>query len=94
MRALLDDVGNRIVVLLVVVAAVVQVDLEALEPVVHDEVHDSGDRIGAVDCRCAAGQQLDALDQRHRDLVEVSCVTVLASGLRTTRRQTAAIDEH
>src|SRR5207245_9102583 len=71
-----DDSADR-VVLLVIVKAAVDVDLEALEAVVHDEVHDARDRIRTVDGRCSAGQQPTPLDQRRRDLVEVGGVPLI-----------------
>ncbi len=79
--------------LLVIVEAAVDVDLEALEAVVHDEVHDPRDRIGAIDGRCAAGQQFHPLDQRRRDLVQVGRIGV-GTGTRAAWGQTPAIDEH
>src|SRR5205823_3644837 len=61
------------VVLLVVIEAAVDVNLQALEPVVHDEVHDPGDGVRAIHCGTAAGEHLDALDQRRGNLVQVGC---------------------
>ena len=48
-----------------------RVDAQAAEVGVHDEVDDAGDRVGAVHRRRAAGQHVDALDQRGRDEVDV-----------------------
>ncbi len=93
-RAPVHDVGDPIgVLLLVIVEAAVGVDLQALEAVVHDEVPDARDRIGAVHRRCAAGQELHALDQRRRDLVEVGRIGI-GSGARAARGQAAPVDEH
>ena len=89
-----DNVGGPLrVVLLVVIEAVVQVDLQAFEPVVHDEVNDAGDCIGAIHSRCTARKQLDALDERCRDLVQVGRGAGRTRA-RAARGQPAAVQEH
>ncbi len=82
-------VGGRTAVLLVVVELVVAFDLNALEVVVHDEVDHAGHGVRAVDGRCAAGQDFDALDQRGRDLVQVGRGVAWGAC-----RQAAAVDQH
>src|SRR5439155_13880051 len=81
------------VVLLVVIEAVIEIDLQPLEPVVHDEVHDAGDGIRAIHCGGAAGEHLDALDQRGGNLVQVGCRAEGAS-LRRPSWQATPVDQH
>src|SRR5207253_5517598 len=88
-------VGNSIrVVLLVVVEAVVVVDLQPLEAVVHDEVDDARDGIGPVHSRGTTGQHFNALDQRCRNLVQVCGVRGIAAGRWTARRKPASVQQH
>ena len=58
-------------VVVVLVEAVLGVEADALEVGVHDEVDDAGDGVRAVDRRGAAGQHVDAVDDRGRDDVDV-----------------------
>ena len=50
--------------LLVVEAIAVPLHLNALEVVVHDEVHDTRDSVRAIDRRRTAGEDFDTIDQR------------------------------
>ena len=65
-----DRVGRRAVVV-VLGEAVLGVDLHALEVVLHDEVHDAGDGVRAVDRRGAARHHVHAVDQGGGDQVQV-----------------------
>ena len=47
------------------------VEADTGEVGVHDEVHDAGDGVRTVDRRGAAGEHVDALDDRRRDEVEI-----------------------
>ena len=49
----------------------VEVQRDAFEVILEDEVHDAGKRVGTVNSGCTAGQHLNALDQRRRDVVDV-----------------------
>ena len=69
--------------------APLDIDFEAFEVVFHDEVDDAGNSIGAVNGRGAAGQYLDALDQRGRDRIDVDGL-----GTRRTGYVAPAVDEH
>ncbi len=75
-------------VLRVLIGAAVVLDLNALERVVHDEVHDARDGVGTVHGRRTARQHFHPLDQRRRNVVEVGRV-----GGRTARRHALAVDE-
>ena len=81
-----------VVVVVVLVHAVLRIEPHAFELVVHDEVDDAGDRVGAVHGGRAARQHFDALDQRRRNLVQVG------RGRGVLRRiaghQAAAVDQH
>jgi hypothetical protein len=57
------DVLDVVVVLAVLVDRVLRVDAHALEVLVHDEVDDAADGVGAVNGRGAAGQHVDAFDE-------------------------------
>src|SRR3546814_4978455 len=46
-------------------------DFKTREVALGDEVDDAGDRVGAIGGHRRAGQRVDALDQRERDVVEV-----------------------
>ncbi len=85
------QVGD-VAVAVVLIEAVLRIDAHAFEVVVHDEVHDTGDGIGAVYGGCAARQHFDTLDQRGRNLVEIRrCRAVLR---RVARHQPAVVDQH
>ena len=58
-------------VVLVPVEVVLGRDFDALEVLLHDEVHDAGDGIRAVHRGRATRQDVDALDHLRRNLVEV-----------------------
>ena len=60
------------VLLAVLVDRVLGVDLHAFEVMLHDEVDDAGHGVSAVNGRGAAGQDVDALNQRGGDEVQVS----------------------
>ena len=77
--------------LLAVVAvgdAGLRVNVEAFEVVLQNEVHDAGDGVGAVDGRRAARDDLDALDHRFREQVDVDS----AEPIR--RHHPAAVEQH
>ena len=59
------------IVLRMVVEAIADIETNALEVVVHLEIDDARDRIGAVHRGSAAGQNVDALDEVSGNLVEV-----------------------
>src|SRR6266571_6392287 len=83
-----------ITVLLMVVEAVVEVELQALEPVVHDEVHHARHGVRAINRRGSAGEVLYTLYEWDRNLVQVRRVVTGRSGIRAARRKTATVDEH
>ena len=58
-------------VVAMVVDACVGIEANALEVIVHDEVHDAGHGVRAVGRGSAAGQHVHALDQGDGDLVNV-----------------------
>ena len=64
-------------------------ELDAVEAVLEDEVDDAGDGLRAVDGRCAAGHDLDAVDEVGRDVVEVD-----RRRTGQTRDEAAAVNEH
>ena len=72
-----------------VVAVAVVLELNALEVVVHDEVHHPCDRVRTVNGGRAAGQHLDPLDQRSGNVVQVGRPVQ-----RAARRQPAPVDQH
>ncbi len=86
------EIGDGVVVLVVLVQAVLRVDAHALEVVVHDEVDDAGDSIGAVHGRSAARQHFDTLDQRRRDLVEIGRGRAVLR--RIAGHQSPAVHQH
>src|SRR5690606_33781567 len=59
----------------------------------HDDVDHARDRVRTVDGRGAAGQDLDALDGRGRDRVEVHRVRLAVVGQRVVGGA-AAVDQH
>ena len=63
----------KLTIIVVLVEAVVAIDLETFEIVVHDEVHNTGNSVGTVGRRCTAGQYVNALNQLGRDRVDVWC---------------------
>ena len=84
----LDGAGAAEVVL-VLIEVVLTRDLDALEVLLRDEVHDACDGIRTVDGGSATGQDFHALDELRGDLVEVGCrLTDAAVGHATT------VDEH
>ena len=68
---LVEQALREFVPVVVLIAADLALDLEAIELGVEDEVDDTGDGVGAVDGGGAAGQHFDALDDRRRDAVDV-----------------------
>ena len=70
-------------------AADLTLDPQAVQLRVEDEVHDTGDRIGAVDGRRAASQHFDTLDEGRRDAVDVR-----NGKARIARHEAMAIYEH
>src|SRR6185437_65325 len=51
--------------------AVLRIEIDALEMLLEDEVHHAGDRISAVDRRCAAGDRLDSVNGRGGNGVQI-----------------------
>ena len=82
-------------VLIVVVAVVeypaVRNELDALEVIVELEIDDAGNRIRAVDGGRAAGQHIDAIDQRRGNDVDVGTVITLRT--RVAIAQSIAVDQ-
>src|SRR6185437_6290500 len=68
--------------------AVLHVDLQALEVLLQDEVRDTADRIGAVYGGGATGDDLDAIDHRRRNAVDVR------HHERVDGRRAVAIDQY
>ena len=81
------DAGIAVAVL---VEAVLAVEPDALEIIIHDEVDDTGHGVGPVDRGGAAGEDFNALDQSRRDQVEIGR---LACAVGIARRQTTAVDQ-
>ena len=79
------------VVIIVLMLAELIIQLDALEIVDHDEVDHAGDRIRTIGHRGAAGQDIDALEQSARNLVDI-----LVAGPSPGRagRHAAAVDQH
>jgi hypothetical protein len=75
---------------MVVVEIVPRIDLDAVVVGIHDEVHDTRNGIRAVGCRRTARQNINTLDERCRNLVDVGVVATVT----LTRAQALAIDEH
>ena len=69
--------------------AALHVHLEAFEVVLHDEVDDARDRVSTVNSGSAAGQYLNAFDQRRRDGVDVHRL-----GAGRARYVASAVDQH
>ena len=72
-RIVVGEIGLHVlgVRVAVIVDAGVRHQLHALEVIVELEVHHACDRIRAVHRRGAAGQNFDAVDERHRNLIDV-----------------------
>ena len=66
-----DDAARERVGVVMLIAGPLAVELDALEVLAHDEVHDAGDGVRAVHGRGAAGQDFDVVDERGGDLVQV-----------------------
>ena len=81
------DIGGGATVLLRLFASYRQ--LHPLQIAFQDEVDDAGDRAAAVDRRRAFAQHLDAIDQRHRDGVQIDRTAVVGMV-----RQSPAIQQH
>ncbi len=86
------DVRDVVGVVVVLVHAVLSIEPHAFELVVHDEVDDARDGIGAVYGGRAARQHFDALDQRGRYLIQVRRSGAVLR--RIARHQPAAVDQH
>ena len=67
----LEILNRAAVVLRVIVEAIVRIKTKTFEMIVHFEVDDARDRVGAVHRGCAAGQNVDLLDEVGGNLVEV-----------------------
>ncbi len=78
----------------VVVDAARHVDAEAFVIGVEHEVDDAGDRVRPIDRTGAAGQHVDAFDQRGGDHVDVGGRTRGAARRGVARHQAAAVDQH
>ena len=75
----------------VLVLAELVLQLHALEVVEQAEVHNTRDGVRPVGGRGAAGQHVDGLDQRARDLVDVRADAAVD---RRAGREAAAVDQH
>ena len=80
---------QEFVTIIVLINAVIAVEPDSGEILVHDEVDDARDRVRAVGRRRAAGQHFDALDQRRRDEVEIG-----GRAVGIARHQATAVDQH
>ena len=65
-------------------------NLQTFEMILEDEVHDASDRVRTIDCRAAAGDDVDTLDQVARDGVDVGRDRVVE---HVRSDVTAAVDE-
>jgi hypothetical protein len=72
------------------IEAVLAIQADALELRIHDEVDDAGHGVGAVDRRGAAGEDVDAANDRGGDEVDVSDRNGLG---RIARLEAAAVDQ-
>ena len=79
-----------LVVIAVLILAELVLQLHALEIVPQPKVHDTGNGVRSVGGRGAAGQHVDGLDQRARDLVDVGADASLE---RRPGRETTAIHQ-
>ena len=71
--------------------AALPTELNAIKVVLEDEVHDARDRVRTINGRCAAGHDVDTLDQIRRNGVGVDRDAV-RQHVRTD--MTAAVDQH
>ena len=85
---LVEQFLREFIAVVVLIAADLALDPEAIELRVEDEVDDTGDRVGAVDGGRAAGQHFDALDDRRRDTVDVG-----DGEARIARHEAMAVDQ-
>ena len=86
----LHEVAELAVVVGVLIEAVRDAGLEALELVVEDEVDDASNGVGAIHGGSPAGEHLHPLEQERRDGVEVGAVAAAGGA----GRQALAIQEH
>ena len=86
-----DDPLKPAAVVIVLVLAELVIELDALEVVEHQEIDHPGHRVGPVGRRGAAGQHLDALDQRAGDLVDIGADPAPD---RRAGRHAPAVDQH
>src|SRR2546430_16743880 len=70
----------------------VAVRLDAVDLLAGDDVDDARDRIRPIDCGRAVFQDLDVIDDRHRDRVEVGAAADTRGGGLVD--PTYAVDEH
>ncbi len=70
-----------------------QIQRRAVGLLLENEVDHAGDRIRAVHRRGAAGEDLDPVDQRHRDVRDVGEIAVAEVGLRVVG-DAPAVDQH
>ncbi len=68
--------------------AVLAADFDAVEVVAQAEVHHAGDGVRTVNRRCAASDDVDAVDQERRDGVEIDDLR------RIEEHRATAIDQH
>ena len=90
MRAQICEVGG--VVVLMIVKAVATVDLDAFVMRIQYEVDDAGDGVCTVDCRSAARQNIDAVDEIRWNLVDIrrrGSISQTGAGLHA-----AAVNQH
>src|SRR3546814_8719441 len=66
------------------IEAVLTIDADAVEILAQDEIHHARNRVRSVNRRCAAGHDVDALDQRRRHEIHVD---------RLRRQHPLAVDE-
>jgi hypothetical protein len=88
MGAVADGAFPFLAVVLVGLAAL-QVEDEALQVLLQDDVHDARDGFRAIYRGCAAGDRFDALDHRRRNRVQVDGI-----GLKIAREMPPSVDEH
>ena len=86
-----DQFFQGAIVIIVLMLTELIIQLDTLEIVDQDEVDHPGDRIRTIGHRGAAGQDIDALEQRARNLVDI-----LVAGPSPGRagRHAAAVDQH
>ncbi|CAM0125917.1 hypothetical protein SMJ63A_80168 [Stenotrophomonas geniculata] len=81
------EVGRFAFAVTSAVLALVEVGFRAIEVLLGDDVHHAGDRVRTVDGRCTVLQDVDALDHRGRDGVQIDAA-IQAGG------PAAAVDQH